>query len=69
MQLLHALGDEAASPGGVNKDPLLQALCASVRLCRGIFFMYRECLGTLARSSGTGFRAGMRVRTDEHGLL
>jgi hypothetical protein len=29
----------------------------------------RACLGMLAKSSGTGFRAGMRVPTDEHGLL
>jgi hypothetical protein len=31
--------------------------------------MYRACLGMLAKSSGTGFCAGMRVPTDEHGLL
>jgi hypothetical protein len=45
----------------------------SVGLCRGNFFMYRACLGMFAnlhfKSSGTGFRAGMRVPTDEHGLL
>jgi hypothetical protein len=37
-----------------------------------IMILYREwsaCLGMLAKSSGTGFRAGMRVPTDEHGLL
>jgi hypothetical protein len=31
--------------------------------------MKDACLGMLAKSSGTGFRAGMRVPTDEHGLL
>jgi hypothetical protein len=31
--------------------------------------MYRACLELLAKFSGTGFRAGMRVPTDEHGLL
>jgi hypothetical protein len=31
--------------------------------------MYRACLGMIARASGTGFRAGMSVPTDEHGLL
>jgi hypothetical protein len=41
----------------------------SVGLCRGNFFMYSACLGMFAKSSGTGFRAGMRVPSDEHGLL
>jgi hypothetical protein len=41
----------------------------SVGLCRGNFFMYRACLGMIAKASGTGFRAGMSVPTDEHGLL
>jgi hypothetical protein len=31
--------------------------------------MYSACLGMLAKSSGLGVRAGMRVPTDEHGLL
>jgi hypothetical protein len=31
--------------------------------------MYRARLGMFAKSSGTGFRAGMSVPTDEHGLL
>jgi hypothetical protein len=41
----------------------------SIGLCRGNFFMYRACLGMLAKSSGTGSPAGMHVPTDEHGLL
>jgi hypothetical protein len=65
------LGDEAASPGGVDLASFVAgALCQlSIGLCSGNFFMYRACLGILAKSSGTGFRAGMRVATDEHGLL
>jgi hypothetical protein len=38
----------------------------SVWLCRGNFLMYRACLGMLAKSCGAGFRAGMRVPTDEY---
>jgi hypothetical protein len=62
------------APVGSSGHPLLQALAYNVRelsvgLCRGSFFMYRAGLGMLAKSSGTGFRAGMRVPTDEHGLL
>jgi hypothetical protein len=30
MKLLHALGDEAAGPGGVQRDPSLQARCVSL---------------------------------------
>jgi hypothetical protein len=73
MKHLHAyaLGDEAAGPGGVTRvsfvaGPLREI---SVGLCRGIFFMYRVCLGMFAKSSGAGFRAGMTVPTDERGLL
>jgi hypothetical protein len=70
MKHLHALGDEAAGPGGVTRASFVAgALEISVGLCRGNFFMYRACLGMFAKSSGTGFRAGMRVPTDEHGLL
>jgi hypothetical protein len=71
MQLLHALGDEAAGPGGVQRTFFVAGALReiSVGLCRGNFFMYRACLGMLAKSSGTGFRAGMRVPTHEHGLL
>jgi hypothetical protein len=43
------------------------AMCQ--RLCRCNFFMYHTCLGMFAKSSGTGFRAGRSVPTDEHGLL
>jgi hypothetical protein len=71
MKLLHALGDEAAGPGGVQRASFVAGALRelSVGLCRGNFFMYRSCLGMLAKSSGTGFWAGMRVPTDEHGLL
>jgi hypothetical protein len=41
----------------------------SIGLCRGNFLIYRACLGMFAKSSGTGFRAGISVPTDEHGLL
>jgi hypothetical protein len=70
MKLLNALGDEAAVPGGVQQASFVAGALRelSVGLCRGNFFMYRGCLGMLAKSSGTGFRAGMRVPTDEHGL-
>jgi hypothetical protein len=71
MNLLHALGDEAAGPDGVTRASFvanaLREIC--VGLCRGNFFMYRACLGMFAKSSGTGFRAGMSVPKDEHGLL
>jgi hypothetical protein len=71
MKLLHALGDEAAGPGGVTRASFvacaLQEIC--IGLCMGNFFMYRACLGMFEKFSGTGFRAGMRVPTDEHGLL
>jgi hypothetical protein len=71
MKLLHALGDEAAGPGGVTRASFVAGALRenSFGLCRGNFFMYRACLGMFAKSSGTGFRAGMRVPTDEHGLL
>jgi hypothetical protein len=65
MKLLHALGDEAAGAGGVTRASFVAGALRkiSVGLCRGNFFMYRVCLGMLAKSSGTGFRAGMRVPT------
>jgi hypothetical protein len=70
MKLLHALGDEAALAGSRERPFVAGALRKiSVGLCRGNFFMYRACLGMIAKSSGTGVRAGMRVPTDEHGLL
>jgi hypothetical protein len=71
MKLLHELGDEAARPGGVTRASFVAGALReiSVGQCRGNFFMYRACLGMIAKSSGMGFRAGMRVPTDEHGLL
>jgi hypothetical protein len=69
--LLHALGDEAAGTGGVDRASFVAGALreCSIRLCRGNFCMYCACLEMLAKSSGTGFWAGMRVPTDEHGLL
>jgi hypothetical protein len=71
MKLLHALGDEAAGPGGVQRASFVASALGelSVGLCRGNFFMYRACLGMVAKSmaSGTGFRAGMRVPTTSMG--
>jgi hypothetical protein len=57
---LHALGDKAAGPGGVQRASFVAGALRelSVGLCRGNFFMCRACLGMLARSSGTGFRNG-----------
>jgi hypothetical protein len=67
MELLHKLAEQVAGPGGVSRASFvagaLQAL--SVRLCRGIFFMYRASVGMLAKVSGMGFRAVMDVPTDE----
>jgi hypothetical protein len=61
LKLLHALGDEAAGPGGVTRASLVAGAFweISAGLCRGNFFMYRACLGLIAKASGTGFRAGM----------
>jgi hypothetical protein len=69
MKLLHALRDEAAGPGGVTRASFVAGALReiSVGLCRGNFFMYRACLGMFAKFSGTGFWAGRRVPTDEHG--
>jgi hypothetical protein len=71
MKLLHALGDEAAGPGGVTRASFVAGALReiSVGLCRGNFFMYRACLGMFAKSSATGFRVDMSVPTDEHGLV
>jgi hypothetical protein len=70
MKLIHALGGEAG-PGGVTRASFVAGALReiSVGLCRGKFMMYRACLGMFAKSSGTGFRAGMSVPMDEHGLL
>jgi hypothetical protein len=67
MKLLHVLGDEAAGPGGVTRASFVNGALRklSVGLCKGNFFAYRAFVGMLARSSGTSFRAGMRVPTDE----
>jgi hypothetical protein len=71
MKLLHALGNEAAGLGGVTRASFVAGALreVGVGLCRGNFFIYRACLGMFAKASGPGFRAGMRVPTDEHGLL
>jgi hypothetical protein len=71
MKLLHALGDEAAGPDGVTRASFVAGALreVSVGLCRGNFFMHHACLGMFAKSSVTGFRAGLRVPTDAHGLL
>jgi hypothetical protein len=71
MKLLHALGDEAAGPGRVNRASFVAGALRelSIGLRRGNVFMYRACLEILAKSRGTGCWAGMRVPTDEHGLL
>jgi hypothetical protein len=56
MNLLHALDDEAASPGGVTRASFVAGALRglSIGLCRGNSFMYRACLGMLAKCSGTG---------------
>jgi hypothetical protein len=71
MKLLHALGDEAAGPGGVTRGSFVAGALReiSVGLCKGNLFLYCVCLGMFAKSNGTGFRAGMSVPTDAHGLL
>jgi hypothetical protein len=71
MKLLHALEDAAAGPGGVTRAFFVAGALREigVGLCRGNFFMYRAGLGMFAKSSGTGFRAGMSVPTDEYWLL
>jgi hypothetical protein len=71
MKLPHALGGVAAGPGRADGASFVAGALRefSIGLCRGNFFMYRACLGMLAKSSGTGFPAGMHVPTDEHGLL
>jgi hypothetical protein len=71
MKLLLALGDEAAGLGGVTRASFVAGALREigVGLCRGNFFMYRACLGMYTQSSGMEFRVGMRVPTDEHGLM
>jgi hypothetical protein len=55
MKPLHALGDEAAGPGGVTSFVAGALREISAGLCRGNFFMYRACLGMqspVGRGSG-----------------
>jgi hypothetical protein len=68
MTLLHSLGDEAAGPGGVSRASFLAGALRdlSVGLIRGNFLLYRASVDMLARSSGSSFRAGLSVPTDEH---
>jgi hypothetical protein len=65
------IADEAAGSGGVDQASFVPRALRelSIGLCRGDLFIHRACLGMLAKSSGTGFWVGMRVPTDEHGLL
>jgi hypothetical protein len=67
MKLLHQLGDEAAGPGGVTRASFVAGALRelSVGLCRGNYFMYRASVGVLARTSGSSYRAGLVVPTDE----
>jgi 2-keto-4-pentenoate hydratase len=71
MELLHALGDRAASLGGVERASFVAGALRKlgVGLCKGNPVMYHACLGMLAKSRGTGFRAGMGGPPDNHGLL
>jgi hypothetical protein len=67
MKLLHDLGDEVAGPGGVTRASSVAGALRelSVGLIRGNYFMYRACVGALARVTGQSFRTGMTVPTDE----
>jgi hypothetical protein len=67
MKLLHSLGDEAAGPGGVSRASFLAGALRelSVGLIWGNFLLYRASVGMLARSSGSSFRAGLSVPTDD----
>jgi hypothetical protein len=64
MKLLHALGDEAAGPCGVDRASFVAGALrgVSIGLCRGDLSMYRACLGMLVKSGGTGLSCtGPRV--------
>jgi hypothetical protein len=67
MALLHQLWDEATGPGGVSRASFvagaLREIC--IGLCRGNFLLYRRSIGRLARASGSHFRAGLHVPTDD----
>jgi hypothetical protein len=67
MKLLHLLGGEAASPGGVTRASFMHGALRelSVGLCTGNFLAYQASAGTLARSSGASFRACLSVPTNE----
>jgi hypothetical protein len=47
MKLLHALGDEAAGPGGVTRASFVAGALREISVgpYRGNFFMFRACLG------------------------
>jgi hypothetical protein len=68
MKLLHDLGEEAASPGGVSRSSFVAGALRelSVGLCRGNLMAYRASLGVLARFSGSSFRPGLSLPTDGH---
>jgi hypothetical protein len=55
-KLVHALGDDVASPGGFTRASFvagaLREIC--VGLCRGNFFMYRACFGMIAKGQWDG---------------
>jgi hypothetical protein len=68
MSLLHSLGAEAAGLGGVSRASFVAGALRelSVGLIRGNFLLYGASVGMLAKSSGSSFRAGLSVPTDEH---
>jgi hypothetical protein len=68
MKLLQELGDGASGLAGVEWASFVVSTLRelSVRLCRGNFLMYRAGLGMLAKCSGTWYRDGNRVHTDEY---
>jgi hypothetical protein len=54
LKPMHALGDEAASPGRVMRVSFVAGALREISagLFRGNFFMYRACLGMIAKASG-----------------
>jgi hypothetical protein len=67
MALLHRLGDEATGSGEVSRASFVAGALReiSIGLCRGNFLLYRGSIGVLARASGSHFRAGLHVPTDD----
>jgi hypothetical protein len=67
VKLLHDLGDEAGGPGGATRASFVAGSLRvlSVGKIRGSHFMYRACVGELARVTGQSLRTGMTVTTDE----